>query len=145
MENVIPNQYGLSYLGNPTKYTEYDVTVNPVNTVEELNKERANNQSVFEQGAYAIGQTLNEITTGTVLGTADLASILIDAMDGDLSYERPDIVESLAQFKESINEQMPIYREDPTKAFDVTDFAWWASNAPSIASSLTFNGSWIWI
>lgn len=137
LENVIPNQYGLSYLGDPTKYTEYDVTVNPVNTVEELNKERANNQSVFEQGAYAIGQTLNEITTGTVLGAADLASILIDAMDGDLSYERPDIIESLAQFKESIDEQMPIYRKDPTKAFDVTDFAWWASNAPSIASSLT--------
>lgn len=137
LENVIPNQYGLSYLGDPTKYADYDVTVNPVNTKEELDKERANNQSVFEQGAYAIGQTLNEITTGTVLGAADLASILIDAMDGDLSYERPDIIESLAQFKESINEQMPIYREDPTKAFDITDFAWWASNAPSIASSLT--------
>lgn len=70
---------------------------------------------------YSIGQTLNEITTGTILGAADLASILIDAMDGDLSYERPDIIQSLADFKESINEQMPIYREDPTKAFDVTD------------------------
>ena len=137
LENVIPNQYGLSYLGDPTKYTDYNVTINPVNTKEELDKERANNQSVFEQGAYAIGQTLNEVTVGTVLGTADLASIVVDAIDGELSYERPDIIQSLSNLKDSINEQMPIYRENPNAAFDVLDFGWWASNIPSIASSLT--------
>lgn len=122
---------------DPTEYAPYDVYVNTLNTTEELNKERAKNQSEFAQGVYAIGQTLNEITTGTVLGAADLASIIVDAMDGELSYERPDVIQSLANFKEAINEQMPIYRENPEKAFDVTDFAWWASNTPSIASSLT--------
>ena len=28
-------------------------------------------------------------------------------------------------------------RDSPNAAFDIGDFAWWASNAPSIASSLT--------
>lgn len=32
---------------------------------------------------------------------------------------------------------MPLYRENPDKAFDVADMAWWAEMAPSIASSLT--------
>lgn len=122
---------------DPTQYAPYDVYVNTINTTEELNKERAQNQSEFAQGVYAIGQTLNEITTGTILGTADLASIIVDAIDRELSYERPDVIQSLSNFKEAINEQMPIYRENPEKAFDITDFAWWASNTPSIASSLT--------
>lgn len=32
---------------------------------------------------------------------------------------------------------MPLYRENPDKAFDVADMAWWAEMAPSIATSLT--------
>ena len=33
----------------------------------------------------------------------------------------------LFRSKESINERLAIYRENPNAAFDIGDFAWWAS------------------
>ena len=39
--------------------------------------------------------------------------------------------------KIDVYKRQAIYRENPNAAFDIGDFAWWASNAPSIASSLT--------
>lgn len=138
LENVIPNQYGLTLLGDPTKYSDYDITVSPVDSQEELDKQRAKNQSLFEQGTRAVGQTINEITLGTAVGTLDLVSIVVDALSNDgLKYERPELIEELANFKESINEAIPIYRQNPNAAFDVTDTGWWFNNMPTIVSSLT--------
>lgn len=130
------NTYSLVGL-NPEEYSDYNVYINPINTEEELNKERAQNQSHLEQLAYGIGQSINEITLGTVVGAADLASLILDAADGELSYEAPEFVQNLRQLKETVNEVMPIYRENPNSAFDVTDLAWWSSNMPSMASTIS--------
>lgn len=130
------NTYSLVGL-NPEEYSDYNVYINPISTEEELNKERAQNQSHLEQLAYGIGQSINEMTLGTVVGTADLASLILDAADGELSYEAPEFVQNLRQLKETVNEVMPIYRENPNSAFDVTDLAWWSSNMPSMASTIS--------
>lgn len=61
------NQYDID------KYAPYDVYVNPVDDPEKLDKERAVNQSNWEQGLRMIGQIGNEITVGTAIGFADLA------------------------------------------------------------------------
>ena len=120
-------------------YSDYGVYVNPRQSQEELDKERAVNQSTFEQGTRMIGQTLNEVVLGTGVAIADLADIMYLGITGDLMNTdyQSDLAKSLEQVKESINERLSIYRENPNEAWDVTDFAWWASNVPSIVSSLT--------
>lgn len=134
---------GLSYRNapinlHPKDYAPYDVYVNNFDDEETLNLERAKNQSNIGQAVYALGRTLNTITVGTVVGTADLAAILVDALDKDgLNYERPEVIQALSDFKDAIDARMPLYRENPDKAFDVADMAWWAEMAPNIATSLT--------
>lgn len=125
------NQYDID------KYAPYDVYVNPVDDPEKLDKERAVNQSNWEQGLRMIGQIGNEITVGTAIGFADLADAFYNMVSNSSNDYQSEISSGLESLKESINERLAIYRENPNAAFDIGDFAWWASNAPSIASSLT--------
>lgn len=125
------NQYDID------KYAPYDVYVNPVDDPEKLDKERAVNQSNWEQGLRMIGQIGNEITVGTAIGFADLADAFYNMISDSPNDYQSEISSGLESLKESINERLAIYRENPNAAFDIGDFAWWASNAPSIASSLT--------
>ena len=125
------NQYDID------KYAPYDVYVNPVDDPEKLDKERAVNQSNWEQGLRMIGQIGNEITVGTAIGFADLADAFYNMVSNSPNDYQSEATKELENIKESINERLAIYRENPNAAFDIGDFAWWASNAPSIASSLT--------
>lgn len=125
------NQYDID------KYASYDVYVNPVDDPEKLDKERAVNQSNWEQGLRMIGQIGNEITVGTAIGFADLADAFYNMVSDSPNDYQSEATKELENIKESINERLAIYRENPNAAFDIGDFAWWASNAPSIASSLT--------
>lgn len=125
------NQYDID------KYAPYDVYVNPVDDPEKLDKERAVNQSNWEQGLRMIGQIGNEITVGTAIGFADLADAFYNMISDSPNDYQSEISSGLEFLKESINERLAIYRENPNAVFDIGDFAWWASNAPSIASSLT--------
>lgn len=125
------NQYDID------KYAPYDVYVNPVDDPEKLDKERAVNQSNWEQGLRMIGQIGNEISVGTAIGFADLADAFYNMVSNSPNDYQSEISSELESLKESINERLAIYRENPNAAFDIGDFAWWASNAPSIASSLT--------
>ena len=55
---IAKTSYGLTHLNyKGNKYDEYGVNINPINTEEELNLERAKNQSGFEQ----IGNSLAQI------------------------------------------------------------------------------------
>lgn len=125
------NQYDID------KYAPYDVYVNPVDDPEKLDKERAVNQSNWEQGLRMIGQIGNEVIVGTAIGFADLADAFYNMVSNSPNDYQSEISSELESLKESINERLAIYRENPNAAFDIGDFAWWASNAPSIASSLT--------
>lgn len=125
------NQYDID------KYAPYNVYANPVDDPEKLDKERAVNQSNWEQGLRMIGQIGNEITVGTAIGFADLADAFYNMVSDSPNDYQSEATKELENIKESINERLAIYRENPNAAFDIGDFAWWASNAPSIASSLT--------
>lgn len=122
-----------------TKYAPYDVYINDIDTEEKLNRERAENQSNFEQTLRMLGQIGNEVVLGTAIGIADLADVIYQAATGELGntdYQN-DVINSLDEFKKSIDERLAIYRENPNAAWDITDFAWWASNVPSIASTVS--------
>lgn len=123
-------------------YLDYDVYIDSKDTIEELNKKRAENQSTIEQLAYGLGRSANEVLTGTIVGFADLLMMDVDflgnviAKQQGLQYHNA-VSEALHNFKDKIDEAMPIYRENPGKAFDVSDFAWYMENMPSVFSTIS--------
>ena len=126
------NQYDVD------KYTPYDTYVNPYDTEEELNKERAENQGVLEQTGRFVGQAVgSEVVLGTLRGFSDLvdaAGQLIGVTDDD--YTNP-VSSQLAEWQDAIRERLEIYRENPNENFDFSDSGWWLGNAVSIASTLS--------
>lgn len=126
-------------MGDTTSYQRYGVTPNKVN---DMDTERADHQSALAKFGNALAQTVvSEVGLGTALGFADLAdfvgSRILHVMDKD--YQNP-----LSNYLEGLqdkfnNEVAPIYA---TPGVDISNgglfnAGWWASNIPSIASSLT--------
>lgn len=121
------------------KYQRYGITPNRVSS--SLDKELANAQSNWSKAANAIGQTLvSEIGLGTLLEFSDLFDMIgskVGLLDDDYKNPVSEFLENLQE--EFRNNVAPIYT---TPGVDISnggllDFGWWASNIPSIASSLT--------
>jgi hypothetical protein len=126
-------------MGDTHNYQRYGVTPNLITN---LDKERADNQSAFAKFGNAFAQTVvSEIGLGTVLGFSDLVdfvgSKILRVADDDYSNPVSKYLEGLQDTFN--NEVAPIYA---TPGADISnggllDAGWWASNIPSIASSLT--------
>lgn len=120
------------------KYQRYGITPNRISP--NLDKELADAQSNWAKAGNALAQTvISEIGLGTALGITDLFDMIgskIGLLDND--YKNP-VSEFLEKKQEEFREFAPIYT---TPGVDIangglTDFGWWMSNMPSIASSLT--------
>ena len=125
-------------MGDTSKYQRYGITPNRVSS--NLDKELADAQSNWAKAGNALAQTIvSEIGLGTALGITDLFDMIgskIGILDDD--YKNP-ISDFLEKKQEEFREFAPIYT---TPGVDInngglTDFGWWMSNMPSIASSLT--------
>ena len=131
------NAYGLTSLGDPNKYANYGVTVNPINTDEELNKERANNQSALEQTGRMLGQMVgSEVILGSLRGFSDIVDAGVELFSGDKDFTNP-VSSYLEELQNELREDLEIYRENPENAWDILDYGWWTNNAVSIASTLS--------
>ena len=119
------------------KYSDYGIYINDAQSQEELEKERANNQSNWEQLGRALVQTAGDIGTGIVITGADIMDAVLNVTDWENNDYSNPVSEYFEGLREEIRVRNEIYRENPDKAFDVTDFAWYASNAPSLFSSLS--------
>lgn len=144
-----PQQGGLAetfYRANPSnfvfeganKYMKEGITPNRISP--NLDKELADAQSNWAKAGNALAQTIvSEIGLGTALGITDLFDMIgskIGILDDD--YKNP-VSDFLEKKQEEFSEFAPIYT---TPGVDIsngglTDFGWWMSNMPSIASSLT--------
>ena len=125
-------------MGDTSKYQRYGITPNRVSS--NLDKELADAQSNWAKAGNALAQTvISEIGLGTALGITDLFDMIgskIGLLDND--YKNP-VSDFLEKKQEEFREFAPIYT---TPGVDIsngglTDFGWWMSNMPSIASSLT--------
>lgn len=125
-------------MGDTSKYQRYGITPNRISP--NLDKELANAQSNWAKAGNALAQTvISEIGLGTALGITDLFDMIgskIGLLDND--YKNP-VSDFLEKKQEEFREFAPIYT---TPGVDIangglTDFGWWMSNMPSIASSLT--------
>ena len=122
------------------KYFKHGIAPSRFNSFENLDKQLAEAQGVLTKWGNALAQTIvSEIGLGTVKGIADLFDVLgmiTGLNDGD--YTNP-----VSQYLEEKQEEFRNYAAihvDPTLNMSnggLFDAGWWASNIPSVASSLT--------
>lgn len=125
------------YQDDIKNYQEYGVIPNVINTQEELDRERAENQSAWEQAGRSLLQMgVNEVVLGTLLGLSNAVDFVVNIgkEKGEDDYTNP-VSLALEEAQNSIRERFEIYREDPNQSWAINDFGWWADNAVSIAST----------
>ena len=153
-ESIIGSSFGA--IGNVWSDSEEEylkdidrnqVIRNRYNTEEELAKQRAKNQSWLEQTANSLGQIVGrEVVLGSLKGLTniyDVANNIVREISADVRGEeyvndftsQASIIFEEAQDK--LKERLAIHRENPTKAFDVLDFGWWADNFITVGSTLS--------
>ena len=125
-------------MDNPERFLEQGITPNLVS--KNLNNELARAQGNFTKFGNALAQTVvSEIGLGTVKGLSDLVDA-VGQLTGlsDHDYSNP-VSQFLEQKQEEFKEFAPIYVEDGVNIGNggLLNAGWWASNLPSIASSLT--------
>lgn len=121
------------------KYAKYDVYVNPIQTEEELNRERANNQSAWEQTGHALMQAIgNEAVLGTLLGFSNIVDSIanIGKKAGENDYTNP-VSTWLENLQNDVRDRFDIYQKDPNASWAIGDFGWWANGLVSAASTLS--------
>lgn len=119
----------------------YGVTSNA--SIVDVDKVLAESQSNLRKLGSAVSQAVvSEIGLGTVRGAADLFDFIGNAVTGNLAnndYTNP-VSEKIQEWQDYFNTEVaPIYADpnlDITNG-GLTDFGWWASNMPSIMSSVT--------
>lgn len=120
-----------------SKYAPYDVFINDIDTDEELNKERAANQSALEQTGRMVGQMVgSEVILGSLRGFSDILDAGVELFSGDKDFTNP-VSFYLEELQNEVRERLEIYRENPEDAWDIADYGWWTNNAVSIASTLS--------
>lgn len=120
------------------KYRHYGLNWNPD---ENMDKQLADAQGAFTKFGNGLAQALvSEIGLGTLRGFSDLIDVIGQAIGtSDKDYSNP-VSAKLEEWQDKFNNDVaPIYT---TPGVDIsngglTDMGWWASNMPSIMSSLT--------
>lgn len=133
------NQDIIGRNGELDKYYEMGLTPNEHNLVS-LDKAIADTQSTFSKWKNSLAQTVvSEIGLGTLRGISDLVDMVGQATGiSDPDYSNP-VSAFLEQKQEEFRNWAPVYA-DPDKNITnggLLDAGWWASNMPSVASSLT--------
>ena len=125
---------------NANKYINYGITPNKV--APNLDKELAEAQSNFAKTFNSLGQALvSETILGTIKAVPDLFDAITDGIfqsDGD--YQNP-ISNKLQEWQDYFDQEVaPIYSDPERNDIyngGLTNWGWWASNIPSVMSSLT--------
>lgn len=117
---------------------KYGAESNRYQSREELETLRAKNQSAWKQAGNALGQTIGTVIGDTVGGMGMLIDLATAGLWDDKPFSNPIIRAGDAISDYVRDDLLPIYRENPDKAFDMNDFSgWFFSQVPSIASSLS--------
>lgn len=116
---------------------KYDQGITMYDTPESRRELNYQNQTFWQAWGNAVGQSLAEVTAGTLEGFGYLLDFEqhAKALYGAEKEFDNWFSESMRQFKDSVREEMPVFT-DPNKPFDPLNNRWWASNLPSITSTL---------
>ena len=110
------------------------------NSWENLDSQLAEQQSAFSKFGNALAQTVvSELAIGTAKGISDLFDLIGQGVGlTDKNYSNP-VSEFLEEKQEEFRNFAPIYSDKTLNISNggLLDLGWWASNIPSIISSLT--------
>lgn len=119
----------------------YGVTPNA--SIVDVDKVLAESQSNLRKLGSAVSQAVvSEIGLGTVRGAADLFDLIGNVVTGNAAnndYTNP-VSEKIQEWQDYFNTEVaPIYADPNLDITNdgLTNFGWWASNMPSIMSSVT--------
>lgn len=119
----------------------YGVTPNA--SIVDVDKVLAESQSNLRKLGSAVSQAVvSEIGLGTVRGAADLFDLIGNVVTGNAAnndYTNP-VSEKIQEWQDYFNTEVaPIYADSNLDITNggLTNFGWWASNMPSIMSSVT--------
>lgn len=119
----------------------YGVTPNA--SIVDVDKVLAESQGNLRKLGSAVSQAVvSEIGLGTVRGAADLFDIIGNVVTGNAAnndYTNP-VSEKIQEWQDYFNTEVaPIYADPNVDITNggLTNFGWWASNLPSIMSSVT--------
>lgn len=127
--------------GKADQLRHYGVTPNA--SIVDVDKVLAESQGNLRKLGSAVSQAVvSEIGLGTVRGAADLFDLIGNVVTGNAAnndYTNP-VSEKIQEWQDYFNTEVaPIYADpnlDITNG-GLTNFGWWASNMPSIMSSVT--------
>jgi hypothetical protein len=110
------------------------------NNWENLDKQLSDSQSAWSKWGNALAQTVvSEIGLGTAIGITDLFDMIGQVVGiSDPNYQNP-LSAYLTEKQEEFRNYAPIYADPNLNISNggLLDAGWWASNMPSVASSLT--------
>ena len=129
-------------------YTKRGITINPINSTEELKRARAEKQAWYDQLGNALVQgVVGEGILGIAEGFSNMLDFAINLsmaktpFNEENDYTNP-ASSAIEDWKEQIRNAFPIYKLDEGEAVfqgtsqGMLDFGWWASNAPSVMSTI---------
>lgn len=123
--------------GELDKYIEYGLTPNSWENLDKLMIEQQGGLTKFGNAfAQAI---ISEALIGSFVGVSDMFDMIGQSVGlSDPNYQNP-VSNYLIQKQEEFNEYTKIWADPDKNIFNggLVDAGWWASNIPSIASSLT--------
>lgn len=122
------------------KYINAGINLNKQEDTKQWDKLLSDYQSNWSKAVNALGQTIiSEVGLGTIKGASDFIDSIGQAIGlSDHNYSNP-VSQYLEEKQKEFKEWAPVYA-DPDKNIangGLTDFGWWMSNIPSIASTLT--------
>lgn len=119
------------------KFEEQDITVNNIDSEESLKRQRAENQSAFEQlGNMIIQGVTNEVVLGSFLFLSNIVDSVGQVFTGENDYTNP-VSEYIEGIQNNIRDEFEIYQKDPNATFAFGDFGWWANNGVSAFGALS--------
>lgn len=114
------------------RYTDFD------NLQTRTNALKAQEQSWTSQLGNSLAQiVVNEMALGTVKGITDIVGAAIEMLEPAEDRDYNNFASNFFQgLQDKFKEIAPIYRMNPDKAWDISDFGWWADNFVSVGSTL---------
>lgn len=132
--NVSPIQYNLNQYNNEP-FEEYDVYVNPIDTQQNLERQRAENQGALEQTGRAISQIGGELVLGTARSFIDIADYVNQKLTGQSDYTS-ELGEIIRDAQDEWNKNNEIYQLEPGR-FNLLDWGYLMSNMVTLGNILS--------
>lgn len=113
-------------------FDEYNPVLN--SDVEYQREQRAINQEWDEEALNGMGRVLAKLPA-TVLQNLSTLTEVDDIFRPDAEITGNGFYNFLEEYKNSVDETMPIYERNPGETFDFGDSAWWWKNISGVAES----------